>query len=150
MTKMFRKLNHLFSIWVMIFFWVKFTSVCISSELAWTCVLCQGITNVQNHVCKGIRAVMKKKSDIVYNRSNKTILWGPVVSRGFKPPSIWIWCKFQIHLPVLLALRQEAALCTPETQGTDWKFPFETEGGWTYCLCSSPLKLKLRKTSVDS
>lgn len=107
-----------------------------------------GNNECTNYACKSIRAVMKKKSDVLYIRSNKAIWWGRVGSRGFKTLSIWIQFKFQIHPLVLLALWQEAVLCTPERQGTDWKFPYKTEGRWTYCLCSSPLKRKLRKTRV--
>lgn len=97
MPNMLRMVKQLFVIWVMIFFWLKFLSACISSELAWTCILCQGKMNVENNACKSRRAVMKKKSEILYFRSNKTTWLGRVGGWGFKTSRIWIQCKFQIH-----------------------------------------------------
>lgn len=134
----FRKLNRLFVIWVMIF-WLQFTSACTSGELAPTCVLCRGTADVPNNARKGTRVLTKETSDILYIRSNKTIWQGRVGGgRSSQTPSIWTRCKFQIHVPVLLAVWWER-------QGADWKFPAETAGRWTHCLCRSPLELQLWK-----
>lgn len=131
----------------MIFFWLKFISPCISSELAWTCGLCQGKMNVENNACKCIRAVMKKEFEILYFKSNKTTWLGHVGGWGCKTSSIWIQWKFQIHHWFCWLCDRKQCCSLPKGKGQIGNF-HTRQGRWTYRLCSSPLKLKLRKTRM--